>query len=108
MGQDIVGSKQPTFASDQVQSSTRGYGQNGSAVSPSQKPGALRAISKNFSDVAPPAASANPGDWQTRKISAAPLKPAFAQKSPNSPVKIPMSLNRGTVVQPAKAGNAKR
>lgn len=112
MPQDILGSKIPTFASDQVPSSTRGYGQNGSAVSPSQPLNKTRAISKNFSDISPPAVSAAPGSWQTRTISAKALKASPGMRDPNaSPAKVPNALNRGTVapsVKPAPRGNAKR
>jgi hypothetical protein len=45
-------------------------------------------------------------DWQTRKISAAPIKASPTMKNPNaSPAKIPDALNRGSVkpsVKPAK------
>jgi hypothetical protein len=68
MAQDIVGSKIKTFPSEELQHSQRGYGQNGSAVSPSQKPGEVRAISKQMADVSPPEVSADPGTWQTRNV----------------------------------------
>ncbi len=106
MAQDIVGSKMKTFASDQVPSSTRGYGQNGSAVSPSQTPGKAKAISKNLSDISPPAANANPGDWQTRKVDASPYPAAHGMKNPNAaPAKVPaVPSHRGRdgVVRPTR------
>jgi hypothetical protein len=59
--------------------------------------------------------SVSPAPWvgQTRKVSAAPLRPAHAQKSPTSPAKIPSVLDRSgggsrPSVVPTKRGNAKR
>jgi len=64
-------------------------------------------LAKNYAD-AP--------DWQTRPVSSAALKPAFAQKAPNSRVSIPNVLDRTPGAKspgrpssvPAKRGVAKR
>lgn len=98
MGTDIVGGKMPEFASEQTQTSTRGYGQNGSAVSPSQKIGGAKKISKTYAglatDVVSPSATAGEG-FQTRTISAALIKPTPGMRNVNaSPVKVPLSTVR--------------
>ena len=113
MATDVVGSREPEFASEQNQKSTRGYGQNGYSGPSSVTPGKARAISKTYASLATDTMNVrvNPGDWQTRKISAAPIKSSPTMRNPNAaPAKIPNVLNRGgrpsTVA--AKAGNAKR
>jgi hypothetical protein len=49
-------------------------------------------LAKNYADVP---------DWQQRKISAAPLRPAHAQRSPNTRVVIPQKLSYGAPVRPS-------
>jgi hypothetical protein len=113
MSQLIVGSKMPDFASD-VKISNLGYGQGGSACPSSLTPGQARKVTATYAKLAVDSTNVkvDPGDWQMRTISAAPLKPAFAQTSPNkSPARIPDALNRGSVpvsVRPATRGNMKR
>jgi hypothetical protein len=109
MATDIVGSRMRSDAF---------YGQNGSAQPSSIRPGDP-AIKR--SQVAESILAANNArgmtkpdapDWQTRKISAAPIKASPTMRSRSGEGgKIPTSLNRGVVapsVKPAKAGAMKR
>ena len=50
-----------------------GYGQNGATDASSLLPGQTKPY---IPDASPPSASAAPGDWQTRKVSAEPIKPS--------------------------------
>jgi hypothetical protein len=95
MATEIFGSKEKTFASEQTQSSTRGYGQNGSAVSPVQPIGAAKKISKTYASLATPdvniSATANEG-FQTRTVSSKPYPTTPSMRNPNaSPAKVPLS-----------------
>lgn len=77
MATDIVGSKSPTFASDALRPSKRGYGQNGYGGASSDTPG--QRTTSGFlpqTDLAAGVAA----NKQCRTVSAAPLKPAFGQK----------------------------
>jgi hypothetical protein len=94
VAQDIVGSRLKDFTNvtEQTQESTRGYGQNGSAVSPSQQIGAAKKISKTYSKLANEAVVTVPGsDWQTRTVSAAPITPAPTMRTPDNSARVPKS-----------------
>jgi hypothetical protein len=60
-----------------VQKSQRGRGQNQDATGSSTREKTLPIIP----NVAPPIASAAPGDWQTRNVDAAPITPAHGMGS---------------------------
>jgi hypothetical protein len=112
MPPEIFGSKMPDFASD-VKTSNIGYGQGGYSGPSSLISAQARRVSKTYASLATDTmnATANPGDWQTRKINASPLKPAFAQKSPDASAKVPTTLLSRSVpasAQPAVKGNYKR
>lgn len=62
----FVGSHEKTFPGK-----GKGYGQNGDPTASSVLPGKDQPIIPN---VAPPNASADAGDWQTRKVSVEPIK----------------------------------
>jgi hypothetical protein len=108
MAQDIVGSKIKTFPSAPgVRERQSGYGQNGFAGASSLLPGEKVDRSPIMQGIAEPDPDAKAADgWQTRTVSAAPLKPAFAQKSPNkSPAKVPAANKRADkagVVRPTR------
>ena len=96
------------------------YGQNGSAQPSSIRPGdppikrsevAQSIVEANHAKVPAP----NAPDWQTRTVSAKPIKASPTMKNPNaSPAKIPDRLSRGLgpgarpSSVPAAKGNAKR
>lgn len=111
---DVVGSKMPTFASEQTQKSNRGFGQNGYSGSSSVPPKQGRAISKTYAGLATDTmnVTVSPGDWQTRTISAKPTKASPTMRNPNaSPAKVPTTLLSRSVppsVQPAKKGSYNR
>ena len=93
----VVGGKEKTFASEQTQNSTRGYGQNGFAGPSSVTPGKARAISKTYASIATPdvdiSATAGQG-FQTRTVSTAPMKTTPGMKSPSAPAKVPGKIAR--------------
>ena len=62
MTADIVGSKIPA---------KNAFGQNGDDSASSLMPGQSK---PNIPKVSPPSASADAGDWQTREVSAEPIK----------------------------------
>ncbi len=94
MAQDVVGSKLPTFASDQTTKSTRGFGQNGYGGASSETPGKARLISKGLSDVSPPLCVI-PANNQVRTVSAKPIKSASNMHSPDKAGdKVPSAVNR--------------
>lgn len=70
--QNIVGSNEPSFASDS-QASNRGYGQNGYTGPPSDTPG------KNTKSGFLPGPGAPVND-QLRKVKADPITPAYGMK----------------------------
>jgi hypothetical protein len=94
------------------------YGMNGSAQPSSIRAGdapikrgtiAKSIMAANKANFIPP----DVPDWQQRKISAAPLRPAHAQRAPNSRVTIPQRLSYPGApvhpsVKPAKLGIFKR
>jgi hypothetical protein len=68
--EQFIGSREPA---------RNNYGQNGDPSPSSVLPG--KKAPPISGDVAPPDASAAPGDWQTRKVSAEPIKPAHGMRS---------------------------
>jgi hypothetical protein len=94
MATDIVGSREKTFASEQTQNSTRGFGQNGFAGPSSTTPGKARAISKTYAglatDVVDVSATAGEG-FQTRTVSAKPYPTHPGTKGPSTGARVPMS-----------------
>jgi hypothetical protein len=98
MATDILGSKEKTFASEQTQSSTRGYGQNGYAGSSSEPISTAKKISKTYSrlatDVVNPSVVAGEG-FQTRTVSAQPYPTTPSMRNPNAaPAKVPAATSR--------------
>lgn len=64
-----------------------GYGQNGYQGPSSDLPGQSTRANRKFGLPADP--SAEPGDWQTRKVDATPYAPAHGMKSPDSKIDFP-------------------
>ena len=89
---DVVGSNYKAEAQ---------YGQNGSDMPSSILPGETikrSSIAKKLGAGAP--VSTDPGNWETRNISAKPIAPSPTMRNPNaSPAKIP--ANNRPVTQPA-------
>lgn len=85
MAQDIVGSKTPSFASDQLKEDKAGYGQNGYGGASSDHPG-----EHTTSGFLPGADLAGARAWdqkiRNRTVSSEPIKPAFGmdQRSPRN------------------------
>jgi hypothetical protein len=105
----VVGSKEAEFASEQTQSSLRGFGQNGYGGASSEPIGKARKISKTYSRLASEVnVSATAGEgFQTRTVSAAPIKTTPGMKNPNaSPARVPISTvrraNKG-LIRPTRA-----
>jgi len=112
MPTDIVGSREPEFASD-VKISNVGYGQNGYNGPSSLTPAQARKVSKTYASIATatPDIKADASNVQARKISAKPIKAHPGTKGPSTGAKVPTTLLSRSVppsVQPAKRGNAKR
>lgn len=73
MASDIVGSNAPTFASDALKPSKRGYGQNGYRGASSDTPG-----QRTTSGFLPDCTLASAVNSQMRTVSAKPFPPANA------------------------------
>jgi hypothetical protein len=82
MSEQIIASKIPTFASEQTQKSTRGFGQNGYTGPSSVTPGQARTISKQMADVSPPTCVI-PANKQTRDAGKSKLATTPTMHSPN-------------------------
>ena len=54
MTETVLGSKMPTFASEQMQKSNRGWGQNGDPTPSSLTPKQAKAVSETLTKVSPP------------------------------------------------------
>ena len=112
----IVGSRMDTFASEQLQPSTKGYGQPGYGGPSSLTPGQARKVSKSYAALATPIVlpSDAPGKWQTRQVSAKPMKPkaGMVRQTSNTMNTLPTSLSYGAPVpksvKPAKRGTYSR
>jgi hypothetical protein len=113
---DILGSKEPEFASE-VKQSNRGYGENNSAASSSLLPGQKLPISKTRSQLANPVTILTttdmnpPAPTQTRHYDnkqAVATAPGMARQQRDMPVHSLPTSNTRPVTQPALRGNYKR
>ncbi|WMT75071.1 hypothetical protein [Bradyrhizobium sp. Ash2021] len=84
MADEFVGSHEKSRA---------GYGTNGDPTPSSVPLGKQPKLVEP--KVAPPAASADPGEWQTRNVSAKPIATAHGMRNPNDhPAQIARAISR--------------
>ena len=113
MATDIVGSRQPTFPSEEKNDNS-GYGQNGFGGPSSDLPGkrttsgflpedaGLKGIIGDTKADMNDSYRAGRGDWQTRTVSDKMLAPSGGMKSPNKVTdKVPDSNLRRATTRPA-------
>lgn len=111
MPTDIVGSKEPEFAS-QAKPDKRGYGENGFHGQSSDLPGEHTTSGFLPQTVIPPRDAAGTPNWQTRNISAAGYPPHAGMKPgqsrPTSGEKVPTTTYRGNVARTDNFGSGQK
>lgn len=120
MTTDIVGSKQPQFASE-AKPDNSGYGQNGFQGPSSDLPGkrttsgflpedaGIQGIIGDTKADMNDSYRAGRGDWQTRTVSAAPIAAHPGMKSPNKVTdKVPDSTQRHATTRPGSRTDFQR
>lgn len=113
MAVDIVGSKQPQFAS-QAKPNNSGYGQNGFQGPSSDLPGdrttsgflpedaGIKGIIGDAKSDLADNYRAGRGNWQTRTVSAQPITPSNTMHSPNKDAdKVPTANSHRAISRPA-------
>jgi hypothetical protein len=104
MTEEIVGSK---FKPN------NGYGQNGftgpSSTTPKEPVPHYASVASTVKPKDPVLTDPDVRNWETRGVSAAPIKPSFGMRNPNAnPAKIPSGTNRHASSIIAPRGNARR
>lgn len=120
MAVDIVGSKQPQFAS-QAKPTSQGYGQNGFQGPSSDLPGqrttsgflpddeGIKGIIGDTKADMNDSYRAGRGNWQTRTVSAQPMTPSNGMKSPNKAADtVPDATTRRAITRPAERTDFQR
>lgn len=111
MPQDILGSKMKTFPqAPGARERATGYGQNGFSGASSLLPGEKVDRSPIMQGIAQPDPDLKSvQSWQTRTISAKPIKATPTMKRQQGALgTLPNTTSRGTVVKPAPRGDFKR
>ena len=103
MTEEIVGSK---FKPN------NGFGQNGftgsSSTTPKEPVPHYASVASTVKPKDPVLTDPDVRNWETRTVSAAPIKPAFGMKSPDNSARVPSGTNRRASSIIAPRGSAKR